>query len=273
MLRLSFAAVAATASFAMPVASQDAVEDLYDALRLDDVIAVMREEGLDYARDLETELFPGQGGRAWASVVEEIYGRAVMQDGISATFAAELDGAHVEPLLAFFASERGRRIVTLEIEARRALRNEALETAAEARAREMRAEGDPRIDRLDAFVDANDLVEENVVGALNSNYAFYQGLIDGGALGDAPAQDEIVADVWSQEPEIRADTIDWVYGYLALAYEPLDDDDLDIYIALSETPEGEALNDALFAAFDTMYADISRQLGQRAAGFMIGEDL
>ena len=126
---------------------------------------------------------------------------------------------------------------------------------------------------MEDFVDANELVDSNVVGAMNSNYAFYVGLMDGGAFAQDMTEDSILSDVWSQEPEIRADTIDWVYSYLALAYQPISDDDIAVYTALSKTDEGRALNRAIFGAFDTMYTTISMALGQGAAQFMVGEDL
>jgi hypothetical protein len=46
-----------------------------------------------------------------------------------------------------------------------------------------RSEEDPAYRSSDRdFIEANDLVERNVSGALNSNFAFYRGLSDGGAF-------------------------------------------------------------------------------------------
>lgn len=135
-------------------------------------------------------------------------------------------------------------------------------------------EADPaRFGLLEEFVEVNDLIESNVMGAMNSNYAFYIGLMEGEAFGDGLTERDILADVWEQEAEIRADTEDWVYSYLALAYDPLTDEDIEAYIALSETEEGRALNRAMFAAFDELFVSISRRLGYGAAGFMAGQDI
>ena len=63
-------------------------------------------------------------------------------------------------------------------------------------------ESDPdRVDQLTAFIEANQLVERNVAGGLNGSLAFYKGLVDGG--GFEMPEDQILQDVWSQEPEIR----------------------------------------------------------------------
>ena len=111
------------------------------------------------------------------------------------------------------------------------------------------------------------------MGAMNSNYAFYTGLLDGNALPRQLTEQQVLTDVWNQEEAIREDTTEWVYSYLMLAYRPLSDEDLEVYTALSETPEGRALNRALFAAFDEVFTGISRTLGLAAARFIAGRDI
>jgi hypothetical protein len=58
-----------------------------------------------------------------------------------------------------------------------------------------------------------------------------------------------------------------------MAYQPLNDADLEAYIEVSETRAGRVLNRALFAGFDDMYVSISRALGVAAARFMTGQDI
>ena len=259
---------------ALPLqASEDQIDILYDALKLDEVIEVMRLEGVEYGETLERDLFPGRGGPAWNTSVSAIYVPSNMENRVRDEFSTRMEGVDLDPLIDFFTSVRGVEIIALELEARRAMMDEAVEEMAEAKMAEMQAEDDPRMVQIEDLVVANDLVETNVVGAMNANYAFYTGLADGGAFGDMLDEGQILSDVWSQEPEIRADTSEWVYSYLALAYQPLSDDDLAIYTALSITDEGRALNAALFGAFDAMYVDISRELGTQAAAFMAGEDI
>ena len=83
----------------------------------------------------------------------------------------------------------------------------------------------------------------------------------------------MLATVWSREEQIRSDTTDWIGGYLTFAYERLSDDDLETYIALSETPAGRDLNRALFASFFAVFKRISFDLGQTASSFMVTEEL
>jgi hypothetical protein len=137
----------------------------------------------------------------------------------------------------------------------------------------MRAAGDPRMAMLERFIEVNDLVESNVSGALNSSYAYYRGMIDGGAFEGEMGEGDVLADVWSQEADVRADTEEWVYSFLALAYQPLPDAELSAYTAFSATPAGQDLNRAIFVAFDKMFVDISHALGLATARYMVGQEL
>lgn len=249
------------------------VGPLLDALGVNELLPVMRQEGLASARKLASDMFPGRGGPRWEEMVDQIYRVERMRGIMTDEMATRLASEEIDALMQFFGSELGRRIVRLEVTAREALLDEAVEEASEAALADMRRADDPRLDVLQDFVEANELVEMNVVGALNSNWAFYQGLEAGGAFGDALTERQMLADVWGQEEAIRAETQDWVYSYLGMAYRPLSDDEIAAYTALSETPEGQALNTALFAAYDVMFVTISRDLGLAAAQFMAGEDI
>jgi len=132
-------------------------------------------------------------------------------------------------------------------------------------------EADARMQQINMFVEVNDLIESNVVGALNSNFVFYRGLVDGGAseLSDG----DILRDIREQEEETRNETREWVYGFLLMAYRPVDDAVLAEYIDISGTDAGEVLNRALFAGFDRMYTDISYAPGLALAREMQVQEL
>lgn len=251
------------------------VAGLVKTLKINDIIEVMRLEGLGYGAQMEEELFPGKGGQAWKSVVELIYDGPTMQKRFEQAFASQLAGDEndLPAIELFFGTELGQRILALEVEARRSLMDEAVEDAAKARVEDMMAEETPRFDALQAFSDVNDLVEMNISGAMNSNLAFFQGMAEVGALAQDMTEEDMLRDVWSQEPEIRAETESWVFPYLALAYGPLSDSEMADYIAFSKTGPGQKLNTALFGAFNTVFATISRDLGRAAARQMMGEDI
>lgn len=253
---------------------QPDLEALLTRMGLYDVLGIMVAEGMQSAPDLEAELFPGQGGAAWMTTAAGIYDR----DRLIARFEAALpvdllsDDALAE-LREFFDSDLGGRIVEGELAARRAFLDPDVKDAATAYAQERAAEADPRLDLLTEFIAVNDLVDRNVSGALNSNFAFYHGLSESGAFDQDIPESMMLAEIWSQEPEIRRDTLDWLYAYQLMAYQGLSDADLARYIDVTRTPAGRALNAMLFAGFDVVFEGVSRALGQAAAGFMRGQEL
>ncbi len=259
----------------LPLWAQDAAEidALYDALLLDEMVEIMRDEGLAYGAEIAADMFPGRPGTEWTRQVEAIYDAERMGETLRAELAEALEGANIDPMVSFFSTEPGRTLVSLEASARRALLDDELEEAAQESAALAMADETPRIKLIEEFVTANDLVETNVVGAMNSNYAFYTALADGGAFGGEMGTEQILSDVWSQEDEIRQSTTEWVYSFLNLAYEPAEDDEIEAYIAFSESEAGQMLNQAMFDAFDVMFTDISRALGLAAALQMNSQDI
>jgi hypothetical protein len=251
------------------------VSPLMKMLRIDEVVEVMRLEGVEYGAQMEADLFPGKGGASWASIVAMIYDGPTMLSRFDAAFARQLVGGEVEiaQIQAFFGTELGQRILALEIEARHSLMDDAIKDAATARVEDMEAAGDARFEVLLEFSQVNDLIEANVSGALNSNLAFFQGMAEVGALAQDMTEEDMLMDVWSQEPDIRAETEAWVFPYLALAYGPLSDADMAAYLSFSKTKAGQKLNNALFGAFDEFFRAISRDLGRAAAKQMMGEDI
>lgn len=273
-IRLTTAAFVAMSTFAVPAFAQDTqVDALYDALGLPDIVDIMREEGVVYGAQIGTDLFPNQNTPAWAATVETIYDPVAMHSSVKSAFTAALDGADVTPMVDFFTSEPGRTMVTLEVSARRALLDDAVDEASKDAALIAKNDNTDRFQLVQEFVQTNDLIETNVVGAMNSNVAFYTGLMAGGAFDEALTQDQILNDVWDQEDDIRANTTEWVYGFLMLAYDPVSDTDLQAYTAFSASDDGVALNGALFASFDGMFDRISFALGREAARMMAGQDL
>jgi hypothetical protein len=248
------------------------LDALHEALGTEQLLVIMREEGLEQAEALRTEMLPpGRGGAIWSGVAAAIYDVPGMSQSFRLGFDAALEGEDVGPLVDFFTSEPGRRIVQLELEARRAIMAPEVEEAARAAFAQLERSDTERAALLERFVAENDLIEYNVMGAMNSSLAFMQGLAEGEGfeMGEA----DILSDVWSREAEIREDTSGWIFAYLALAYEPLGDDELDIYIALSRSEAGRALNRALFAGFDRVFNEVSVALGRAVSRFAVGEEL
>jgi hypothetical protein len=247
------------------------VDELMQALRLPEMIEVMRAEGLAYGTELGQDLFAGGTSARWEGRLSEVYDTEKMMTVVRGGFTSALQDTDIAPLLSYFESETGQRIVELELEARRAMVEDDVEQAARESYRAMQVDEDPRLDQVARFIAANDLLEANVTGALNASFQFYSGLVDGGGMQMTEA--DILSDVWAQEEETRFDTEEWLNAFLLMAYAPLEDEVLDTYIDISSSREGKALNRALFTAFNGMYDELSYGLGLVAAQEMQGQDL
>ncbi len=272
---LAPAAVALALTLGDGLAAEGDVARLEEALQLREVFSVMSEEGRAYGAQIEADMFPGAGGPAWVEAVNGIYSADRILPIFSTAFEAELtrSGADVPVMLSFFEGDLGRKVTTLEISGRRALLDQAVEDASRLKYEELSAAGDAKVALIDEFVDAHNLVDANVAGAMNANYAFYQGLGDAGVLEDGLTDDEIIAEIWAQEEAIRGETDIWIRSYLAMAYAPLSDAEIRGYTDFSTTPAGKELNTALFAGFDAVFSEVSRQLGRAAGGVMVGQEL
>ncbi|SMX31356.1 hypothetical protein OCA8868_00319 [Octadecabacter ascidiaceicola] len=271
---MRFASLATAITFAMPaVAQQSGTDELFELLMLPDIIEIMREEGVSYGDTIGQDLFAGPPTAEWAATVERIYDYEVMKGMVRADFETALEGEDLTPILEFFGSDQGQMIIGLEVSARRALLDDAVEEAAQDAAMIALADEDPRMMHVVAFVEANNLIETNVEGALNSNLAFFMGLLDGGAFAGALSEEQVLTDVWSQEAEIRDSTTEWINSFLFLAYQPLEDGDLQAYIAFSETDAGAVINRTMFDSFDRLFNGISRSLGRAAAKEMTMQEL
>lgn len=266
--------IALLSLFATPVAAQDRdAAALFERMKLPQMTAVLQQEGLDHGETLAKDMLGGSPGRDWAATVADIYDLDRMIANIRADFVASLEGAELEAMHAFYGSDLGRQIVALELSAREALLDAEVEAAARERAALAMADETPRYRLISRFVQANDLIARNVMGAMNSNYAFLRGLAEGGAMGGDISEDRLLSDVWAQAPEIRSDTTEWAYAFAMLACQPLEDADMAAYADFAETDPGQRVNRALFDAFDREFEAISRALGRAAAREMALQDL
>lgn len=249
------------------------VATLFDVMRIDEMLAVMSEEGIGFGGDIQRDMFPQNNDPAWMEEVRAIYDPSRLQEIFAEGFGDDPSPAMVGRITAFFQSDLGQRLTEAELVARKEFLKPGLEEAAMQAGLDLRAAGGARLALLTKFVTVNDLVSENVVGGLNSNLAFFRGMNTGGAFGEAIPEEELLRDVWAQEPDLRADTEDWVYGFVLAAYGGFSDDEIKAYIDISASDAGQAFNRHLFAAFDALFDDVSFALGFAAAKYVSGEDI
>ncbi|MEM9434190.1 MAG: hypothetical protein AAGA12_09725 [Pseudomonadota bacterium] len=247
------------------------VERYYAALKMDDVFEVLRLEGLEAGEDI-TEDGEVQPSNSWTRRLEAIYSIEKME----ATFytglieSGGLDGSL--EAIEFFEGALGRRIIQIELDARIALHDEDIEADVRGWVEAMRKADDDRLDLYDEFIAVNDLIDGNVMGALNSNLAFYQGMASNPNFDTGMPQAFMLSTVWEQEPEIRESVTDWSMNFSTLAYSVLSVEEMQEYIEISASEAGQRFNTALFGGFDYMFEQQSYELGQATAEFMMGDE-
>lgn len=272
------AAVTALGVLSVAATAQDRpTDEILDLLGLPETVSVMRKEGLGYGSELGQDMLSLGANAGWAAAVERIYDTDRMEETVRQGFAAAWaeEGGDLAPLISYFSGEEGQRVVGLEISARDTMSDNEIEEAARAAwleaAQDAEDTPNPRLDLIGTFIERNDLIEANVVGAMNSSFQFYLGLVDGGAF--EMSEDDILREVWSTEADSREDTREWLNAYLLMAYRPLEVETLQSYVDVVASDNGRALNRALFAGFDQMYSDISYALGRALADQMTAQDL
>lgn len=259
------------ASLVAPVSAQNNADKLAQVLLLDDVVEILHQEGLRYGEVLNESFLGGQGGDYFASQVVRIYDKNTMLNILRESLAREMSEEAVAGTLDFFDTPLGQRILRLEVTAREAMADPAIEQMAQDAFETAEKNVDQRLDTIQRYIDVNDLEELNVAGALGSNYQFYLGLVEGGS--HRMTDGEITDEVWSQEQDIRAEITVWLNSYLFLAYSPLTQAEMMAYLDYSETAAGQSLNAALFDGFDKVFRTVYYALGIAVARSVLSSEL
>lgn len=253
------------------LASAAPVDDLTDALRLPELAVMMRDEGLVDSEDLLPEGPSGNVPATAMAQIADIFDPDRIAADMRKALADGLSDAQLKEATAFFDSPPGRALVMLELIARSAISDADIEAGARARWAARANEDSKEIRLIKRFAEVNALVERNTASTMTARYQFLRGLGDGS--GNPVDEDQILAQVWGGAEMIRAETEDWVMGYLLLAYGPADPADLRAYVDFSATDAGQAVNAALFDGFGVAYGRISYGLGLVSGRAALAQDL
>lgn len=239
------------------------------------LMEALAAEGRAQGADLGADMLEGAALSRWTALVEALHEPARLQARFDAALDRALSGreAMLDAIEGWFSEDLGARIAQLEIEARLALIDPYAVDAAALAYETLKDQRGPRLALLQRFVDVNGLIEANVAGGMNANFAFMQGMAEGAGLSVPEDEGALLADLWSQQEEIRRETEDWLLPYLTLAYQPLGDADLEAYIDFAASAPGQALNTALLAAYEDLFTAVARELGHAAGRMSVGSDL
>jgi uncharacterized protein YukE len=256
-----------------------AADDLARAYLLPELFEIMAEEGLQSVMADGVTTLEGSALAQFQNDVAQIYRAEQMEADFTAHLSAELEGQPdvVQDALDFANTDLGRKVLRLEVSARKALLDPEVDDIARMaliQARDARPDSDRarRLDLVRARIEANDLIELNVSLGLNTSYAYYAGMMAEDAANELSAE-QVLYLVWAQETSIRMEVEDWSESYFLLAYAPLSEEELQTYIDYVSTPLGQAFNRALFQAFDTVFSDISKSVGRALGRRLNAEEL
>jgi hypothetical protein len=256
-------------------ATADEVRHLAEVLMVDATVEMVREDGIDSGSDLVAQSRSDSSSEHWQQQIEPIYDLARMRQIFIDTLVQQL--AHdVDTLrdgLAFYGGDLGQRILTLEFEARRTLRDQAAEEAANLGFAEMQAARDPRVETIYLLSELNDLLESQIVIEMNTNLAFLEGMGEGAPSVEKLDDEQMLAMLWTREDVIRAETEARLYPFLAFSYASLSDDEMRKYIDFSKTRAAKRLNIAISTALERIFTQNARQLGALLGARIRGEDI
>lgn len=225
------------------------VDRLIDAMGMPDLIRAFSVEGEAAGKTMDAEFLNGQGGSVWAETVRKLYDPARLETALRIGVAETLDPETARTALLFFDSDVGKRITSLEVQARMAMLDEDVETMAKAAG----AQSDARVRD---FLDLRDLVERNTDTGVAAQSAFFDGYTQA-TRSDVPAPDGELL-----RRSIQAETETWLLGYYALVQSALSTEDIETYSDFWQTEVGAAVDEAVFRAFGDSYTTLSFALGQ-----------
>ena len=242
-----------------------------EVMKLADLAVLLHKEGLEHGRAIDRDMLGERGGPVWHRQVDKIYAA----DRISATLARDLEhglsNSETAQIRTFFSAPLGQRILRLELEARLMMADSVFEERAIGDLGDRAHPGDAVFRSVQQFMQVNDLVDLNVTGALNANYQFLRSFALQG--GGSEPQSEILNSVWADAENVEANVTEWLQAYLLTAYDNLTPQERDAYVSFCRTAAGQALNRELFRSFDSLYQQISRELGKAAAHALVSEAL
>ena len=123
----SLALAAAVWLSALGAQADSAGDQLFDAMGIPGLSAAFAEDGRETIGDINSGFLGGQGGDVFLETAQRLYDPARMEAELRASFKQLVDPADARQAVVFFDSAQGQRIVALEVQARQAMVDDALD--------------------------------------------------------------------------------------------------------------------------------------------------
>lgn len=260
-------------SFCFEAQAQTAVYDqLYSALRLDEIVQIIKSEGTDEANTTAKIYLKSKGQtETFRKDIEKLYDRTNISTFLLDGVANRLTEDDAQSALVFYSGSLGATIAQLEASARLAISDDAVESVAIEIAKAAGSKDHKRYKTLMKNIEELELVEHNMKGAFASQYGFLTELSQADDID--LSQDQILSMLSGNEQQLREEISAWLMGYSYMAYQPLSDEELDVYFDFLASTSGKALNKALFDVFNALSVEIASALGVLIAASREARDL
>lgn len=250
-------------------ADQARIANLFDALNMDEIISIMQEEGKRDAIATIEVYAQRSVDDALSERIDRIFDKTEMQVVLINMTSENMNAGQIAAVSDFLNTDVGMRANTLEITARRAISDDAIEEYALSQFDDVSELA--RYTQFRDIIEALDLIDQNTYGAMGAQYVFMRQLAGSDQLN--LTDDDITEMLMAGEDELREGIREWLYGFFNMAYAPLNDAELATYVKFQQSEAGQALNRSLFAGFNELSVRHAEKMGGMVAELMQVQDL
>lgn len=215
----------------------------------------------------------GEDDPSWSRAATEIFVHEEIFDELVARMVGQLDNAELDTILGFLASDLGRTVTKMEIEAQDPSIADGVDMAGEQIAADLKETAPDRIAAYQNMLDAIDAVENGVTTALNMNFAVLSGMAASGRMSYQLSEGEILSLIAAQEDMIREQIRKSAMETAAFTYRDLSDKDLAAYVDFLTSVEGRKLYSVMNSMADDIMSERGRAFGKRMLELQESQEL
>ena len=215
----------------------------------------------------------GEDDPSWSKAATEIFVHEEIFDELVGRMAGRLDDTELDEILGFLASDLGRRVTKMEIEAQDPSVADGVDMAGEQIAAELMESAPDRIAAYQNMLDAIDAVESGVTTALNMNFAVLSGMVASGRMSYQMSEGEILSLIAAQEDMIREEVRKSAMESAAFTYRDLSDEDLEMYVEFLTSNVGKKLYGVMNTMADEIMSERGRAFGKRMLELQDSQEL
>ena len=249
----------------------DVISDLYDALHMDRINEIIRLEGIQDAEGTGEAYLPPNSVDRFVAQAKSVYQLEAMERDFKRLLTQNLSIPDANKILLFYQKPLGKVASELEVSARIAISDAHIEEMAKIKLKEAVKSKNKRLDEIESVIKTLELVEQNLIGAYDAQFAFMYELSKLGVI--ELSKQEMIDLITNDEEKLKSEILEWLMAFSHMAYAPMNDKEFSDYSDFSKSELGIALNKALFSVYNEMAKDQSQRLASILGEFMKSEDL